>query len=79
MKRLTKTTLFKTSVPRSETLLDRTTRAAREILDDETEKRQDKTERLRKARLAKEAGAPAETPVDKPAGARKKSRANAAE
>ncbi|MEM8756125.1 MAG: hypothetical protein AAGF90_24495 [Pseudomonadota bacterium] len=38
-----------------ETLLDRTTRLAREILDDETERRKQKTERLREARLESEA------------------------
>lgn len=55
MARLTKTTLFKPSKPRAETIMDKTSRAVREILDDETEQRQVKTARLRKARLEREA------------------------
>ncbi|MFC7704278.1 hypothetical protein ACFQXB_08740 [Plastorhodobacter daqingensis] len=38
-------------LPRPETALDRTTRAAQEIIDSETRKRDDKTERLRLARI----------------------------
>jgi len=54
MAKLTKTSLFKT-IPRSETPMDKTTRAAQEILDEEKKDRQYKTERLRKARLEREA------------------------
>ncbi|WP_165978803.1 hypothetical protein [Antarcticimicrobium luteum] len=38
--------------------MDKTTRAAREILDDEAETRLVKTARLRKARLEREASSP---------------------
>ncbi len=37
--------------PRRETALEKTSRAAREIMDDEAEERREKTEKLRKARL----------------------------
>ena len=65
MAKLTKTTLFKDSKPRAETLMDKVTRVAREIIDDETEERQRKTDRLRKARLEREAGTPEEAPPAK--------------
>lgn len=55
MAKPTKVTLFKSEKPRAETLMDKTTRAAMEIVDDETEQRHLKTERLRKARLEREA------------------------
>ncbi|NNE80377.1 MAG: hypothetical protein HKN18_08910 [Silicimonas sp.] len=58
MAKLTKTTLFKASTSRSETLLDKTTRAVKLILDEETELRKTKTERLRKARLELESDTP---------------------
>ncbi|MDQ2091745.1 hypothetical protein [Marimonas arenosa] len=58
MAKLTKDMLFKADKPRAETLIDRTTRAARQILKDEAEQRELKTARLRKARLAKEADTP---------------------
>lgn len=48
-------TLSKNEPPRTETVMDKITRAAMEIVDDETEQRQLKTERLRKARLEREA------------------------
>ena len=57
MAKLTKTTLFTTPAPRAETPMDRTTRAATEIIDDETERRESKTARLRKARLDQAASA----------------------
>ncbi|MFQ6549724.1 hypothetical protein AADZ90_017370 [Aestuariibius sp. 2305UL40-4] len=69
MPKVTKKTLFKTPDPRPETLLDKTTRAVRQITDDETEQRQAKTERLRNARLQQEAKAQAdaaEQAADKP-------------
>lgn len=68
---------------RAETLLEKTTRAAWDIIDDETAKRDLKTERLREARLAR-ANDPAndsadDTAVDEtppiPKTARKKARA----
>ncbi|MFC4669910.1 hypothetical protein ACFO5X_15200 [Seohaeicola nanhaiensis] len=62
MARLSKTTLFKDVPQRSETPMDKTTRAAKEILDHEKEVREGKTDRLRKARLAHEAATPSEPP-----------------
>ncbi|SLN60198.1 hypothetical protein ROG8370_02774 [Roseovarius gaetbuli] len=59
MTTLTKTTVFKTLKPRAETALDKTTRAAKGILEGEAEKSQVKTARLRKARLEREASTPA--------------------
>ena len=75
MAKLTKTTLFKDAKPKAETVMDKTTRAAREILDEENERREVKTARLRKARLEREAGTP--EPAPKPA--RKTSRAKPAD
>lgn len=57
MAKPTKDTLFKQPATRAETVLDKTTRAAREIIDDEMEARATKTMRLRKARLEREAHA----------------------
>ncbi|MFY9211427.1 MAG: hypothetical protein WAO69_09890 [Aestuariivita sp.] len=62
MAKLTKTTLFKATLPRAETPMDKTTRAARIILDGEAENRQLKTARLRKARLEREAS-PSSKPI----------------
>lgn len=56
MAKLTKDTLFKPAAPRAETVMDKTTRAARQILDDEKHKRAAKTEQLRKARIARDGG-----------------------
>ena len=57
----------KNAVPRAETLLDRTTRAARLILDEESQQREAKTDRLRKARLEREASTKANTsPASRP-------------
>lgn len=61
MAKPTRVTLFKTEAPRAETLMDKITRAAMEIVDDETEQRQLKTERLRNARLEREASGKDET------------------
>lgn len=71
MAKLTKHSLFKEGKPRAETLIDRTTRAAREIVEDELEQRELKTARLRKARLEREANTPAKAPEAKSKGARK--------
>lgn len=70
MTSLNKTTLFKVSVPRAETQMDKTSRAVREILDDETDLRSAKTDRLRKARIEREAFAQVNEPKrkQKPAG-----------
>jgi hypothetical protein len=51
----TKFTLSKAEPRAGETLLDKISRAAWEIVEDEAEERQLKTDRLRKARLEREA------------------------
>lgn len=58
MANITTTDVFPTSKPRTDTPLDKTTRAVWEILDGETERRQIKTAGLRKARLERDAHAP---------------------
>jgi hypothetical protein len=78
MTRSTKTSLFKSSTPVRETLMDKTTRVVKQIIDEETEQRKVKTSRLRKARLEKEEGAAVEVTAPKPAKAPKKPRATAA-
>lgn len=75
MAKFATTTLFKASTPRAETPMDKTTRAATEILNEETEQRKIKTKRLRKARLGREAGTPVEAPKATSNGAGKKPRA----
>jgi hypothetical protein len=54
--KLKKTDLFTTTQPRSETPLEKTIRASREITDAEAKEREEKTARLRKARHDSEAG-----------------------
>ncbi|WP_420395001.1 hypothetical protein [Nioella sp.] len=78
MTRSTKNSLFKCSTPIRETLMDKTTRVVKQIIDEETEQRKVKTSRLRKARLEKEEGAAVEATAPKPAKAPKKPRATAA-
>jgi hypothetical protein len=75
MAKPTMNTIFKATPPRAETLIDKTTRAAREILDEETAQHEAKTARLRKARLEREAGTPIKAPNGKSTGARKKPQA----
>ena len=58
MTKSAKTSVFKPTAPRSETLMDKISRAAGQIIDDETEQRALKTARLRKARLEREAHTP---------------------
>ena len=55
-----KTSIFKSYNAKPETLLDKTTRIAMEMVDDETVQRQAKNTRLRKARLEREANTPPE-------------------
>lgn len=62
MAKPTKNTLFKAYPPRAETLMDKTTRAAREILEEQSTLLEAKTARLRKARLEREAKRPIEAP-----------------
>ena len=66
MAKLATTTLFKTSAPRAETLMDKITRAATKILYEETEQRKVKTERLRKARLERELACRPKRPRQRP-------------
>lgn len=63
MARLTKETLFKAQPPRAETAMDKTTRIVRGIIDDEAEQRRLKMQRLRAARLEREAHTPAQPPA----------------
>ena len=74
MAKITKDTLFTAGKPRAESLIDRTTRAAREIVEDEAEQRELKTARLRKARLEREANTPDDAPVARSKVASKKSK-----
>jgi hypothetical protein len=77
MAKLTKDTVFKTSIPVSETAMDKTTRIVREIMDNEAEQRQAKMARLRNARLEREANTPAKS-VGTAAKTRKKAAAKPA-
>ncbi len=68
MARLDKNTLFKSS-PEPLSAQDRITAAAREIIDAETQERDERTAKLRAARLARDAelaAAEAEAPAAKP-------------
>lgn len=56
MAKLKKTDVFTTAQPRSETPLERTIRASKEITDTQAKEREEKTARLRKARHDSEAG-----------------------
>ncbi len=58
MAKLTKTSLFKAQAPKAETPLDKTTRIVGKMVEDEAEQRQAKNERLRNARLEREANTP---------------------
>ncbi|WP_173931645.1 hypothetical protein [Chelativorans sp. Marseille-P2723] len=63
---VTKDTLFKPKGTSAETKADATDRAFRAIVEDETRRRDAKTERLRQARLEKEAQEAAEAAAEKP-------------
>ncbi|MCR9145946.1 MAG: hypothetical protein NXH74_01970 [Rhodobacteraceae bacterium] len=78
MARLTKDTLFKAQPPRAETAMDKTTRVVREIMDGEAEKRQVKMQRLRAARLEREANTPPPEPKTPATRSRKKAPVKAA-
>ena len=71
MKRTLPNSVFKPTLSRMESKNDATTRAARGIVDTETAAMDAKTERLRAARLAREASA------EKPAAPEKRRRARA--
>lgn len=55
MAKMESPTAFKTYKPRADTPMDKITRAAMKIVNGETELREVKTARLRKARLKREA------------------------
>jgi hypothetical protein len=58
LKKLTKSNLFKVHETKPETAMDKTTRVVRQMVDEETEKREAKNARLRNARLEREANTP---------------------
>lgn len=58
MAKLTKASIFTTAQPKTETAMEKTTRAVKEIKDSETKEREDKMVRLRRARHESEAEAP---------------------
>ncbi|MFY0616952.1 hypothetical protein [Shimia sp.] len=58
MVRRTKASVFKAQSPKAETPMDKTTRIVRKMVEDEAEQRQAKNNRLRKARLEREASLP---------------------
>lgn len=63
MTKLSKDNLFKSYDAKPETAMDKTTRIVRQLLDEETEKRDAKNARLRIARLEREASTPTVTKV----------------
>jgi hypothetical protein len=71
MKRQPEPSLFKPKLSQSELKVDATTRAARAIISEEANARDVKTERLRAARLAREA---TEEPAEQKVSAKKKTR-----
>jgi len=60
MAKISTDAVFKTKPAKSETTMDKTSRIVKTMIDDEAEKRQAKNDRLRKARLEREAHTPAE-------------------
>lgn len=60
MVKLTKTTAFKPYNSKPEMQIDKTTRIARKMIEDDAEQRQIKNDRLRNARLEREAHTPSE-------------------
>lgn len=75
MTKLTKNNLFKVYDTKPETPMDKTTRVVRQMVDEETEKRDAKNFRLRNARLEREANTP---PVTKASAVSKSRRTKAA-
>ncbi|WP_299375435.1 hypothetical protein [uncultured Tateyamaria sp.] len=55
MAKLTKASVFKAQGPSAETPMDKTTRIVKKMVEAEAEQRQTKNNRLRKARLEREA------------------------
>lgn len=58
MAKLTKAGVFKAQGPKVETPMDKTTRIVRKMVEEETEQRKAKNDRLRNARLEREASVP---------------------
>ncbi len=58
MAKLTKTSVFKAQGSKAETPMDKTTRIVRKMVEEEAEHRQAKNDRLRNARLEREANTP---------------------
>lgn len=58
MAKLTKTNAFKAKDPNVETAMDKTTRIVRKMVKEEADQRQAKNDRLRNARLEREAHTP---------------------
>ena len=58
MAKLTKASVFKAQGPRAETPMDKTSRIVRRMVDEESEQRLVKINRLRNARLEREANTP---------------------
>ena len=58
MTKLTKSNRFKVSDTKPETSMDKTTRIVRQMIDEETERRDAKNSRLRNARLEREVNTP---------------------
>ncbi len=58
MAKLTKTSVFKAQTPKAEPQMDKTNRVVRKMVDDEAEQRKVKNDRLRNARLEREANTP---------------------
>lgn len=50
--------MFKAQAPKAETPMDKTTRIVRKMVEEEAEQRQAKNDRLRNARLEREAKTP---------------------
>lgn len=61
MAKLTKKNVFKAYDAKPENKMDKTTRIARRMVDEDAEERQAKITRLRNARLEREADTPPET------------------
>ena len=58
MVKLTKNSVFKAQGSKSETAMDKTSRIVRKMIEEDTEQRQAKNDRLRIARLEREANTP---------------------
>lgn len=66
MAKLTKTSVFKEYTAKQETTMDKTTRVARQMVEEESEQRHAKIIRLRNTRLERDANTPPATPATAP-------------